>query len=107
LPEWKPLRDLRRSWVMRRPAVISQIRGLLLERYFDGANAYRIQPEENKPATERGYYLHPELFGEPASESIQAAKKFRVSSESTCSCLAQVRFQLSARARLVQEESYP
>jgi hypothetical protein len=34
------------------------------------ANAHRIPVEENKPAAEKGKYLHPELFGQPASQSI-------------------------------------
>jgi len=28
------------------------------------ANAHRIPVEEEKPAQERGYYLHPELYGQ-------------------------------------------
>ena len=34
------------------------------------ANAHRIPVEENKPAQERGLYIHPELFGQPASMSV-------------------------------------
>jgi hypothetical protein len=30
--------------------------------------------EEDKPASEQGYYLHPEAFGQPASKGIGAAK---------------------------------
>jgi hypothetical protein len=30
------------------------------------ANAHRVQVEEEKPMGERGTYLHPELFGQPA-----------------------------------------
>ena len=30
------------------------------------ANAYRVQVEEDKPANERGYYMHPDLYGQPA-----------------------------------------
>jgi hypothetical protein len=37
------------------------------------ANANRIPVEEEKPAEEQGYYLHPEAFGQPASKSIAAA----------------------------------
>jgi hypothetical protein len=33
------------------------------------AKAHRIPVEEDKPANERGFYLHPELFG--ASEDRQ------------------------------------
>ena len=34
------------------------------------ANAHRIPVEENKPAKERGFYLHPELFGQSIEQSI-------------------------------------
>ena len=34
------------------------------------ANANRIQVEEDKPAKERGYYLHPELYGQPEEKGI-------------------------------------
>jgi hypothetical protein len=34
------------------------------------ANANRIQVEENKPGKERGYYLHPELYGQPEEKGI-------------------------------------
>jgi hypothetical protein len=37
------------------------------------ANAHRIPVEELKPEKERGLYLHPELFGAPAENSIAAA----------------------------------
>jgi trimeric autotransporter adhesin len=36
------------------------------------ANAHRIPVEVEKPANERGYYMHPELFGAPAEKSIAA-----------------------------------
>jgi hypothetical protein len=39
------------------------------------ANADRIPVEENKSAAEQGYYLHPELFGQPESKSVAAAQK--------------------------------
>ncbi|HTX75748.1 MAG TPA: hypothetical protein VMD29_06045 [Terracidiphilus sp.] len=39
------------------------------------ANANRIPVEEDKPASEQGHYLHPELFGAPASKSIAAAAR--------------------------------
>jgi hypothetical protein len=35
------------------------------------ANAHRIPVEESKPAAERGYYLHPELFGQTEDRSVQ------------------------------------
>jgi hypothetical protein len=38
------------------------------------ANAHRIPVEEEKPASERGYYLHPELFGQPERKGIQWAR---------------------------------
>lgn len=37
------------------------------------ANAHRIAVEEDKPAAERGYYLHPEAFGQPATKGVKYA----------------------------------
>ena len=34
------------------------------------ANANRIQVEEDKPANERGYYLHPDLYGQPEEKEV-------------------------------------
>ncbi len=34
------------------------------------AEAHRIQVEEDKPEAERGYYLHPELYGQPPEKGI-------------------------------------
>jgi hypothetical protein len=34
------------------------------------ANAHRIQVEEDKPTKERGYYIHPDLYGQPAENGI-------------------------------------
>ena len=34
------------------------------------ANAHRIPVEEAKPANERGLYLCPELFGQPAEKRV-------------------------------------
>jgi len=34
------------------------------------ANANRIEVEEDKPTKERGYYLHPELYGQPEENGI-------------------------------------
>jgi hypothetical protein len=34
------------------------------------ANAHRIAVEEEKPEAERGYYLHPELYGQPAEKGL-------------------------------------
>ena len=36
------------------------------------AEAHRIRVEEGKPETERGSYLHPELFGQPATLSVES-----------------------------------
>lgn len=38
------------------------------------ANAHRIPVEEDKPEKERDYYLHPELYGQPAEKSIEWAR---------------------------------
>jgi len=35
------------------------------------ANAHRIQVEEDKLEAEMGYYLHPELYGQPETKSVQ------------------------------------
>ncbi len=35
------------------------------------ARAHRIRVEEEKPATEQGYYLHPDAFGLPAERGIE------------------------------------
>jgi trimeric autotransporter adhesin len=42
-----------------------QVTGIRRDAYAD---AYRIAVEEDKPATERGTYLHPELFRSTADE---------------------------------------
>ncbi|MBL7765598.1 MAG: hypothetical protein JNJ58_05865 [Chitinophagaceae bacterium] len=34
------------------------------------ANANRVVPELEKSAADKGYYLHPELFGKPATQSV-------------------------------------
>jgi hypothetical protein len=49
-----------------------QVTGIRKDAY---ANANRIPEEEEKPETERGYYLHPEVFGQPASKGIVAAQR--------------------------------
>jgi hypothetical protein len=49
-----------------------QVTGIRQDAY---ANANRIPVEEDKPASEQGYYLHPEAFGQPASKSVAAAHK--------------------------------
>ena len=54
-----------------------QVTGIRHDAY---ANAYRIPVEENKEAGEQGYYLHPEVFGQPESKSVSAAHKAAPSS---------------------------
>jgi trimeric autotransporter adhesin len=49
-----------------------QVTGIRHDAY---ANTYRIPVEENKAAGEQGYYLHPEVFGQPNSKSIQAVSQ--------------------------------
>ncbi len=39
------------------------------------ANAHRIPVEVQKPAPEKGYYLHPQLFGAPAEQSVSRARR--------------------------------
>ena len=34
------------------------------------ANAHRIRVEEDKPDKERGYYIYPELYGQPEERGI-------------------------------------
>jgi hypothetical protein len=34
------------------------------------ANAHRIEVEEDKPAKERGYYLHPDVYNQPVEKGI-------------------------------------
>ncbi len=38
------------------------------------ANANRIPVEQDKPSQERGYYLHPSLYGEPPEKSVDWAR---------------------------------
>ena len=49
-----------------------QVTGVRHDAY---ANRYRIPVEEDKALAEQGYYLHPEVFGQPESKSISAAGK--------------------------------
>lgn len=44
-----------------------QVTGIRRDAY---ANAHRIAVEEEKPAAERGYYLHPEAIGQPATKGV-------------------------------------
>jgi len=45
------------------------------------ANAHRIPVEELKPVRERGFYLAPELYGQPAEKSVRQARHSIVKSE--------------------------
>jgi hypothetical protein len=49
-----------------------QVTGIRQDAY---ANANRIPVEEDKPAGEQGYYLHPEAYGQPASLRIGAGSQ--------------------------------
>ena len=44
-----------------------QVTGIRQDAY---ANLHRIPVEEDKPASERGTYLHPDAFGQPASKGV-------------------------------------
>ena len=48
-----------------------QVTGIRQDAY---ANANRIQVEEDKPEAERGYYQHPEVFGEPPEMGLESAR---------------------------------
>jgi hypothetical protein len=39
------------------------------------ANAHRIPVEETKPQSERGTYIHPELYGKPASQGLDRQER--------------------------------
>jgi hypothetical protein len=43
------------------------------------ANAHRIPVEADKPASEQGSFIHPELFGAPVSQSVAAVRHPMVS----------------------------
>jgi hypothetical protein len=47
-----------------------QVTGVRQDAY---AKAHRVPVEEDKAATERGYYLHPDAFGQPQSKGIEMA----------------------------------
>ncbi|HSZ03525.1 MAG TPA: hypothetical protein VK788_28775 [Terriglobales bacterium] len=55
-----------------------QVTGIRHDAY---ANVYRIPVEEDKTAQEQGYYLHPEVLGQPESKSLSAASKASPSSQ--------------------------
>jgi hypothetical protein len=46
-----------------------QVTGIRQDPY---AEKHRIRVEEEKPVAERGYYLHPEVYGQPASQGIHS-----------------------------------
>ncbi len=48
-----------------------QVTGIRKDAY---ANAHRIPVEEDKTLSERGYYLHPELYGAPEEKNLQWAR---------------------------------
>jgi hypothetical protein len=48
-----------------------QVTGIRKDPY---AQEHRIRVEEDKPEGERGFYVHPELYGQPAERSIQWAR---------------------------------
>jgi len=49
-----------------------QVTGIRQDAY---ANAHRIPVEQVKPERERGFYLHPELFGATAEKSMAEAHR--------------------------------
>ncbi len=53
-----------------RTKVSWQVTGIRHDAY---AEAHRIPVEEEKPAAEQGFYLHPGLFGAPEEQGIQSA----------------------------------
>jgi len=55
-----------------------QVTGVRHDAY---ANRYRIPVEEDKALSEQGYYLHPEVFGQPESKSLSAAGKSEPASQ--------------------------
>lgn len=52
-----------------------QVTGVRQDSY---AKAHPLVVEQEKPAAERGYYLHPELFGQPESKGITYAHRLPV-----------------------------
>jgi hypothetical protein len=55
-----------------------QITGVRQDAY---AKAHPLLVEEDKPAVERGYYIHPELFSQPQSKGISYARRLPVRDE--------------------------
>jgi hypothetical protein len=50
-----------------------QVTGIRQDAY---AKAHPLVVEEDKPVAERGYYLHPEVFGQPGAKGINYARQF-------------------------------
>ncbi len=57
------------------------------------ANAHRIPVESAKPTSERGSYIHPELFGAPASKSVAAVRHPMINRLATAKITPANRFQ--------------
>ncbi len=53
-----------------------QVTGVRQDAY---AKAHPLVVEQDKPASERGYYLHPELFGAPESKGVAYAHSHQLS----------------------------
>ena len=47
-----------------------QVTGVRHDRWAD---AHRVPVEESKPESERGFYLHPDVFGQPDSKALPSA----------------------------------
>src|SRR5207302_1139752 len=48
-----------------------QVTGIRQDAY---ANAHRVPVEQDKPAEEQGYYLHPGLHGEPEEKQVHRVR---------------------------------
>jgi hypothetical protein len=62
------------------------------------ANAHRIPVEQAKPQRERGYYIHPELFGAPEEKGIDWAQHPEIMKG-----MRETRQRQSARSQILQE----
>lgn len=51
-------------------------------RHDPAAEKYRTQAEQDKPASEKGYYLQPELYGQPPSKSVDPYMREQASQQS-------------------------
>jgi hypothetical protein len=49
-----------------------QVTGIRQDAY---AKSHRLQVEEEKPQQERGYYLHPKVFGQPEEKGLEWARR--------------------------------